>query len=111
MLVHGDTAAIILNSNRVIFVDGYFNMCAVTSHSLVDGVVNGLIYKMVETFLRNVTDIHGWTFTHSFQTFEDLNVTRGIIVYVVLIFCHFGFLQLIVCKVTKNLAKYVVFSC
>ena len=43
MLVHGNTAAIVLHGDAVILVDGHFDMRAIAGHRLVDRVVDGLV--------------------------------------------------------------------
>lgn len=51
--------------------------------------------------IKAVTNIHRRTFANSFQAFQNLNVTRRVIICVVLIFCHFS-IVLFPCKDTKK---------
>ncbi len=78
--VHGNTAAIILNSDAVIFVDAYIYLVAVACQSLVDGVVHHLVYQMVQTAEIHVTNIHGGTHAHGFQTLQNGDITRTVFV-------------------------------
>ena len=90
MLIYGDTATIVLYGDGVILIDSYFYMCAETCHRLVDGVIHSLVDKMVQSLLADVSDVHSRALTHGFQSLEHLNVTRGIILFLVqLFFCHF----------------------
>ena len=89
VLVDGDASAVVLYGDRFVFVDGYFDVGAIAGHSLVDRVVDGFVDQVVETFLRDVTDIHGRAFAHGLESFQNLNVTGGIVVCALIIFCHF----------------------
>ncbi len=68
VLINRDTTTVIFHGAAAIGIDSYFHFRAVASHSLVDTVVYGLIDKVMETFLGDVTDIHGRAFAHGFQT-------------------------------------------
>ena len=89
MFVDRNTTTVILNRNGVVFVDGHLDVLAIACHCLVDGVVDGLVNQVVESFFADVANVHGRTFPYCFQPFEDLDVTGGVIILVFLIFCHF----------------------
>ena len=63
-------------------------MCTVASHGLVDRVIYGLVHEVVESLFAYVSDIHGRALAHGLQSFEHLYVTRGIVVFLVYVFCH-----------------------
>lgn len=88
--VHGDTAAVILYGNGVVFVDGYFDVVAVAGHGFVDGVVHHFVYQVVQTVFADVADVHGGAFSHRFQSFQHLDVAGRIVVFTVyfFFFCH-----------------------
>ena len=44
-----DSTSIINNSNRIVGIDDHIDLCTISSQSLVNGVVNDLIYQMMET--------------------------------------------------------------
>ena len=95
MLVYGDTTTIVLDGDGVIFVDGYFNMCTIAGHRLVDRVIDGLVDQRVQPLFADVTNVHGRAFAYGFQSLEHLNITRGIVLFLIqLFFCHFLFFVL-----------------
>ena len=118
VLIYRDTTTIVLYGDRVIFVDSYLNVSTIASHRLVDRVVDGFVYQMVETLLADVANVHSRTLTYSFQTLEYLNVTRGVVLFLVqLFFCHyfnssifrFSKFTILVAKVQKKVQINVVY--
>ncbi len=89
VFVYRNTAAVVFYSDGVIWVDGDFNVGTIARHRLVDGVVDGLVDQVMETFLGDVSNVHRRTLAYCFQAFEDLNVARRIIICGVLILFHF----------------------
>ena len=89
--VHGNTAAIVLHGDRVIRINGDFNVRAVTGKRLVDGVVHHFIDKMVQPFLANVSNVHSRTLAHSFQPFKHLNVAGRIVFPASHVFCFHSY--------------------
>ena len=53
-----NSSSVVLNSDGVILINGNFDMITVSGHSLVDTVVNYLIYKMMKTSDTDVSNIH-----------------------------------------------------
>ena len=82
VLVDGNASSVVEHRDGVVLVDGHLYMGAETGHCLVDGVVDRFVYKVVKTFLTDVANIHGRTFTHSLETFEHLYVIGRIIAFV-----------------------------
>jgi len=64
VFVDGDASAVVLNGNRVVFVDSYFDVGTEAGHGFVDGVVDGLVDEVVEAFFAYVADVHGGTLAH-----------------------------------------------
>ena len=59
-----NTTTIIDNGNTVIWIDGYFDMCSVTSKRFVYRVIYNFVYEVMQTTSRRTTNIHPWAFTH-----------------------------------------------
>ena len=78
MHIHGNAAAIVHNCYRIILVYRYLDMSAKTGKRLIDRVINNFIYKMMQAFNTDITDIHGRTLTHRLQPLEHLNVARTV---------------------------------
>ena len=76
VFVYGYSSSVVLYGNRLVLVYGHFDMCAISGHCLVDRVVYGFIYKMVQTLLANVSDIHRRALSHGLKSLEHLYVTR-----------------------------------
>ena len=53
-----DASTVILDTDRIIFCYGDFDMVTVSGHGLVNTVVNDLIYKMMKTSHADVSNIH-----------------------------------------------------
>ena len=85
VLVNWDSSSVVLYGYRFVLVDGYFDVCAVSCHCLVDGVVHSLVYQVVKSFFTYVTDVHCRAFAHGFESLQHLNVAGGIIIFVYLI--------------------------
>ena len=74
-LVHarGDTAAVVLHPDGIVFQDFNIYVCAEAGHSLVDTVIHHLIYQMVQTPFADVADIHGGALAHRLKAFQNLD--------------------------------------
>ena len=72
--VHVDAAAVVLHGDAAVFVDGDFDVGAITGQRFVDGVVHRLVNEVVETLLGDVADVHGRALAHSLKAFQHLNV-------------------------------------
>ncbi|CDA58063.1 uncharacterized protein BN731_00542 [Prevotella sp. CAG:604] len=49
MHINRDTTTIVFYGDRIVFIDCNFNVCTISSHGFINGVVNGLVDQMVET--------------------------------------------------------------
>ena len=85
MHIHGDTAAIIHNSYRIILVYRNFDMSAKSGKGLIYRVINHFINKMMQAFYTDIADIHGRTLAHCLQTLEHLNVARTVFLWFALV--------------------------
>ena len=74
MKINRNTTSVILYSDGIIFVDGYFNVVAIAGERFVDRVIHNFINQVVKSFRTNVTNIHRGTLSNSFQTFQNLDV-------------------------------------
>ena len=89
VFVNRDAAAVVLNYDAVVFAYSHLHVCAVACQGFVDTVVHSFIYEVVQTFLADVSDIHGWALAHCLKSFEHLNTLTGIIFFrSFLFFCH-----------------------
>ena len=103
VLVYGYSAAVVLHGDALIGVDGHFYIGAIARHSLVDGVVYGLVDKMMQAFLADVSYVHGRTLAHGLKSLQNLNITCRVVALGILYVCHYSVFDIIVCKSTKNL--------
>ena len=79
MHIDRNAAPVILNRERAIGIDEDVDVGAVSSKSLVDGVVDHLIHQVVVATLAGVADIHCRTLADSLHALQNLNV-GGIVV-------------------------------
>ena len=92
--VHVDrnTTTIVLYNDRVVRTDGYFDVCTIPRKGFVNGVVDGLVHQVVQTFFTDVANVHSGTLTYCFQAFKHLNITGTISgCAFVFYFFHIGF--------------------
>jgi hypothetical protein len=75
MLVNGDTAAIVIHTNGAISEKRDFNVVAMASERLVNGVVHHLVDQVMETSLACGPDIHTGSFTNGVEALENCNCT------------------------------------
>ena len=90
--IHGDSAPVVAHPDyiSVFYYDLY--CVAVACQRLVYGVVNYLIYEMVQTRGRGRPDIHSRTFSYSLQAFQHLDLRSVIFLcYFFCKFCHVSF--------------------
>ena len=67
------TTTVILNGDGVVFLYMYGYLVAESCESLIDGVIHHLIHEVMQTFLRDIADIHCRALAHRFQTLKHLN--------------------------------------
>ena len=86
--INRDTTTVIFNGNGVILVYRNFDIMTVARHGLVDRIINGLVYQVMESLFTDVTNVHSRTLAHCLQAFQDLNVTGRVIILVFWICRH-----------------------
>ena len=74
MNIHGNTTAVVLDGDGIVFVDRHFDVCAEAGERLVDRVVNGFIDEVVQSLLADVADIHGRALADGFESFKHLDI-------------------------------------
>ena len=79
--VHGDTAAIIGDSNGVSLVDGHGNLITESGQGLVDCVVDNFVYQMVQSRFAGGADIHAGPFPDGLQSLQNLNFRTAVFVF------------------------------
>ena len=72
--VNRDSATVILDRTRPIFVQRDGDLRAKTGHRFVDGIVHNFPYQMVQTGQSGRTDIHAWALTDRVETLQNLDV-------------------------------------
>ena len=65
--------AVVAHGDRVVLVDRDVYVGAVSGQRLVDRVVDHLVYQVMESSHPDVPDVHGGTFAHRLEPFENLN--------------------------------------
>ena len=69
MLVHGNTAAVVLAGDGIVGMDGHLDGIAVPGQGLVHGVVDHLVNQVVQTAGAGGADVHARAFANSFKSF------------------------------------------
>ena len=87
VLLDGDAAAVVLDRDGVVRMDGHLDLGAVARHGLVDRVVDDLPHEMVQARGGRGSDVHAGTLAHSLETLEDLDVFASVVARLVL-FSH-----------------------
>ncbi|VXB86350.1 hypothetical protein MARI151_40099 [Maribacter litoralis] len=87
MQINRNTPTIISSGYGIIFIYDYANAVTMTTHSLINRVINYFIYQMVQTTDPNITYIHGWTHTYVLHSLQGLNTICRII-FLICFFAH-----------------------
>ena len=85
VLIHGNTAAIILYANSTISLDGHVNFGGVAGERFVDRVIYDLVDQVVQTALSGRANVHAGALANRFQTFQHGNI--GCTVFMLLFRC------------------------
>jgi hypothetical protein len=73
--VHRDTAAIVHDTHRLIFVDDHVDFAAVPGEGFVDGVVDGLEHHVVQSGpVVGVSYVHSRPLSYRVQALENLDI-------------------------------------
>jgi len=70
----GNSSSVVGDRNRVVGMDGDYDIVAMTSQRLVDGVIDDFKHHVMQAgAIRGITNIHSRTFANCFQTLKLLN--------------------------------------
>ena len=84
VLLHGDAAAVVVDRDRVVRVDGHLDLGAEAGHGLVDGVVHDLPHQVVQAGGGRRADVHARALPDRLETLEDLDGLPAVVV----LLCH-----------------------
>src|SRR4030042_3932827 len=79
MFFHRYTAAVIYNRDRVIFVNYYLGLIAVTGHRLVYAVVDYLVDQVMQSVLVGAADIHARAASYVREAVQYADILGGIV--------------------------------
>src|SRR5581483_7267711 len=77
--VNGNTTAVVNHRDRIVDVDGDFDLVGESGERLVNGVIDDFVDEMVQTHFAGRSDVHCRTFADGFHTAEDLDGVGGVI--------------------------------
>ena len=64
MNIYRNTTTIVSNRNGIILIDHHINIRTKSGQCFIYRVVNDFIYKMMQTLLTGITDVHGGSFAN-----------------------------------------------
>ena len=79
MDINRHASSIVFHHNGIILLDGNMDILTVASKCFVDTVVYDFVNQVVQTSRAGGTDIHPWSLTNCFQTFQNLYLRRIIL--------------------------------
>ena len=71
-------ASVVTHTDDIIFLDDDIDLIGIAGKRFVDAVVHDFPDEVVKAARAGRSDIHSRAFPHCFQSFQDLNVVRGI---------------------------------
>gem|GEM_PF-3190118 len=80
MLINRNTSSIIMDSHRSVFIETGGDSGTMTSQRFIYRIIYNFLDKMMQTFGICGSDIHSWSHSDGFESFQNLNV-GGIIVF------------------------------
>ena len=96
-----NTTAIVLDSYGIAFKNLHIDGIAESCHGLIDTVIHHLIYEVMKSPFRDISNIHGRTLAHRLKTFEDLYTIGGILLLRQLHIFFFNHLGLLYIKILQ----------
>ena len=81
VLVDRDAAAVVVDAHSAVGEDGHLDVVGVTGERLVDGVVDDLVHQVMESAGAGGADVHSGSLADGFETFEDLDLIRAVVVF------------------------------
>ena len=85
MLIHGNTAAVVIDRDGIVGMDPHLDSIAVTGQGLVHGVVDHLVNQVMQAAGAGGADVHAGAFANGFKPFKDLNVRTVVMIWFL---CH-----------------------
>jgi len=79
MQFRGNPPAVIFHRDRVVGMDGHFNILAVTCQRLINRVVHHFVNQVMQSPVVHVADIHGRTLPYRLETFKHLDTVSSVI--------------------------------
>jgi hypothetical protein len=80
MHVHGNAAAVVHDGDGIVGVHGDVDFVGEAGHGFVHGVVHHFPDEVVQTHFTGGTDVHGRTQAHGFESAENLDGFRVVLV-------------------------------
>ena len=78
MQLHGDAAAVVIDGDARVDVDGDRDARALTRQRLVDGVVHDLEDEVMQPPLGGIADVHARALAYGLEALEDLDVLGAV---------------------------------
>lgn len=79
VLVNRNSASVVFNSGGAILEQRDSNVVAMPSESFINGVVDNLTEKLVQTALAVVSNVHPRSLPNGLKPFQNLNLRRVIV--------------------------------
>src|SRR5206468_3954915 len=80
MLVHGDSAAVVVHAQAAIDVDLHEDVPAVAGQRFIDAVIHQFVNEVVQAAGRNISDIHAGTLPNVGGIAKYLHIIRAILI-------------------------------
>ena len=73
-----NTTSVIYNCDRVVRINNYLNLCTKSCQCFINRIIYNLINQMMKTSAGCTSDIHTWSLSYGFQTFQNLDLIRSV---------------------------------
>ena len=81
MFIGRNAPTVVANRGGTIFMNNNPDVLPVAGDGFINGVVNNFNKKVVKALSVGRTDIHSWSFSDRFKSFQNLNIAGGIAVF------------------------------
>ena len=106
--IHGDAAAVIAHADNIARLDDDLDAVAVAGQRLVDGVIDDLVHKVVQTRRRRRADVHARTLSDRLKPFEHLDLRCVIFLrYLLVNIRHFLSPFIVICSAFEKASSYI----
>ena len=106
--IHGDAAAVVAHADNIARLDDDLDMVAVAGQRLVDGVIDDLVHKVVQTRRRRRADVHARALSDRFKPFEHLDLRCVIFLrYLLVNIRHFLSPFIVICSAFEKASSYI----